>query len=204
MKLKFLFLSSLFFSIAAPQVMADENMNPAAMAAASQPVNAVAESTQGHQASARIRLYGQNQKSSSMSYQAGQKTIKVRVGSTLKQSFLSTFGMIKNSSLGIPQTEMVKHMKQYDGILSKMFYEEFTIPAGVPIHVHNNFQGLSQTMRTADGGRIITTQPSCSSDDAVFTAEAGKDYEAAPLYNSAACGVAVVEVHADGSTTPVN
>lgn len=151
---------------------------------------------------ARIRLYGQNQKPSKMEYFQGQHKVRINTGSSFKDAFLSFAGSPKNRSLGIPATDMSTNMAQYNGILSKMFYQEFTIPANTPITVNNAFIGMSHVLKT-HYSKVTHTQPSCQSDDVTFTPEAGKDYEVVPAYNSAHCGVAVLQVNEDGSTQPV-
>lgn len=162
-------------------------------------------------AQARIRLYGQNQKPTTMTYhlQNGQK-VKIAVGAGMGEAFSSFIGIAKNTSLGIPKTAMISHMKQYNGILSKVFYHEYAIPTHTAITVHNAFIGqstgdpMSTGARTGSHTVTTYTQPSCDGDDITFTAEAGKDYEVIPTYNSSACGVTVLQVNADGSTQPLS
>ena len=92
-------------------------------------------------------------------------------------------------------------MKEYDGILSKVFYREFLIPAGIPISVHNAYIGLSNSMK--DGNGVIHTyyEGSCKGRTVTFTAQAGRDYEVVPTHNSRSCGVAVRDITSGKSET---
>lgn len=189
--IKYWAVGGLFMALASAAVWADEEIQ-----ADNQP------------AQARIRLYGQNQKPTSMTYRLPNgKKVNVGVGASLGESFSSFIGTAKNTSLGMPKTAMVNNMKRYNGILSKVLYHEFVIPAGTPISVHNSFIGLSTSLpetndKTGISNRTVTTytEPSCTGDDITFTAEAGKDYEVVPAHNSRACGVVLLQINADGST----
>lgn len=150
-------------------------------------------------APARIRLYGQNQKSTEMTYHQDGKKVKISIGNGLGDAFASLIGLAKNTSLGMPRTDMVINMKQYNGLLSKIFYREYAIPANTPITVQNFFIGLTNVLKTS-GRDIVTTEPSCHSEEITFTAQAGKDYEVVPSENSSACGVLVLQVSPDGTT----
>lgn len=140
---------------------------------------------------ARIRLYGQNQKPSIMEYSIGNKKVEKNVGGSLGDAFSSLVGTAENVSLGMPKTPMLNEMHNYDGILSKVFYREFVIPAGVPVRVNNAFVGLGSS---APHYASYYYEASCRSNTAVFTPQAGRDYEVVPLHNSRDCGVAVLDI----------
>jgi hypothetical protein len=143
--------------------------------------------------SARIRLFGQNQKPSTMVVQVGQgadtKSIEVNVGGTVGDAFGSMLHMAENKSIGMPETENTRNITSRNGILSKAFYREFVIPADKPVKVSNAFIGLSSaTPMPSAGVTVIHQQGSCTGNAIVFTPQAGKDYEvvSAPGYSCSA------------------
>lgn len=145
------------------------------------------------QTQARIRLYGQNQKPSFLEYVHNNEKVKQNVGGSLTDAFSSFVGGTENISMGMPKTNWMNDMKEYDGILSKVFYREFLIPAGIPLHVHNAFVGLGGDYRV--GKSVISHyEKSCRSRTVTFTAQAGRDYEVVPIHNSESCGVAVLDI----------
>ncbi|WP_066566153.1 hypothetical protein [Snodgrassella sp. CFCC 13594] len=154
------------------------------------------------QAQARIRLYGQNQKPTIMKYTSNRKMIKVNVGGSFSGALSSLTRTASNRSIGIPATEMTRHMRDYDGILSKTYYEEYVIPAGQPVSVHNSFQGLANR----NVGATKTTihyQGSCQGNEVQFTPLAGRDYEVVPSHHNATCGVTVLQIAPSGTTETV-
>jgi len=143
---------------------------------------------------ARIRLYGQNQKPTIMEYVYNNKPVRKNVGGTLSDAFSSFAGSTENISMGMPKTAMINAMRQYDGILSKVFYREFAVPAGVPVRVHNAFIGMLYYTSSPIDNFDYVKKVSCKSNIVTFTPQAGKDYEVVPAHNSEACGVAVLQV----------
>lgn len=156
--------------------------------------------------SARIRLYGQNQKPSIMEVQMDQsnnaKPVKINVGGSIGDAFSSFIRTAENDSIGMPETENTKNLSARDGILSKAFYREFVIPAGKPVRVYNSFIGLSTTYSMAGTGTATTYgQRSCASGTINFIPKAGKDYEVGFNQQGNACSVAVFEIQTiDGKT----
>lgn len=150
----------------------------------------------------RIRLYGQNQKPTLLEYEVNGKKEKINVGGGAGDAFSSLIGTVKNTSIGIAQTEMSKNLKDYNGILSKIFYKEFVIPADHPVRIHNAFIGLSN-ISYSPTATTVHYQGSCDSLTLTFTPKAGKAYEAIPKYNSAACGLILLEIDANGNTAEV-
>lgn len=152
---------------------------------------------------ARIRLYGQNQKPTNMRYSYEGHVVKETAGGNLSGAFTSLLGIARNNSIGIPATSTMKTMKQHNHYLSKLFYREFTIPANIPITISNAYNGLTTVNNTHQNGSVIYNEPSCQSNKLTFVAKPGSDYEAIASFSSAHCGVTLLEVHADGSTTPL-
>jgi hypothetical protein len=158
--------------------------------------------------SARIRLFGQNQKPSSMEVQMGQgadaKPVQITVGGSFGDAFGSFLRVTKNESIGIAETENTRNLAARNGILSKAFYREFVIPAGRPVKVRNSFIGLTSVTPLAGGGSITQQQGSCSSGTVSFVPQAGKDYEVGFYKFAGACSVVVFDIQTvDGKTTLV-
>lgn len=150
---------------------------------------------------ARIRLYGQNQKPTILEYKVNGEKEKINVGGGLGDALSSMVGTIDNSSIGIPQTEMSTHLKDYNGVLSKIFYKEFVIPSSTPVSVRGAFLGLSNISATPTGTTVYS-QGSCNSLVLTFTPQAGKDYEVIPQ-KGASCGLILLEIDATGNTKQV-
>ncbi|MBP6345792.1 hypothetical protein AB8Q18_10390 [Neisseriaceae bacterium CLB008] len=152
--------------------------------------------------SARIRLFGQNQKPTTMYVQAADeaaKPIKISVGGTMGEAFSSFLRVVKNQSLGMAATEHTRNLQQRDGILSKAFYREFVIPAGRPVKINNAFIGLSNVHNNqVTGMRQVTRESSCRSQDITFTPQAGKDYEVTTYADGHRCVVQVFELVGGG------
>lgn len=152
---------------------------------------------------ARVRLYGQNGKPTNMKYSNQGRTVKKSIGGSLGGSFSSMIGTARNRSIGIPATNTLENIRQHNRNLSKIYYEEFTIPANVPIVFSNAIIGLTNINNPPNGTKIITTQPSCVGNKMIFHAEAGKDYEVFPASTSAQCGIIIQEIKPDGSVVPL-
>lgn len=151
---------------------------------------------------ARIRLYGQNQKPTIMTYEQAGKTVKINVGGGAGDAFSSMVGTIKNSSIGIAATATSTSFQEKNSILSKAFYKEFSIPAGQPIKVHNSFIGLTNVSQSPEQ-TTVQYQGSCHGSEMVFTPVAGKDYEVVANAKGATCGVTVLEIDTAGNTRTV-
>ncbi|WP_239325529.1 hypothetical protein [Snodgrassella gandavensis] len=152
---------------------------------------------------ARIRIFGQNGKPTNMKYSFQGHVVKESTGGNMGGAFASLLGVARNSTIGIPATTTLDTMRQHNHNLSKLYYREFTIPANVPITISNAIIGLTNVNDTHHDGKIITYQPSCQSNKLTFVARPGRDYEAIAASTSAQCGVILLEVNADGSTTPL-
>jgi hypothetical protein len=152
---------------------------------------------------ARIRIFGQNGKPTNMKYRFQGHVVKESTGGNMGGAFASMLGIARNSTIGIPATTTLETMKQHNHNLSKLYYREFTIPANIPITISNAIIGLTNVNNTHHDGKIINYQPSCQSNKFTFVAKPGKDYEAVAASTSAQCGVILLEVNADGSTTPL-
>ncbi len=154
--------------------------------------------------SARVRLFGQNQKPSIMTVTVGeagqQRRIKVNVGGNMGEAFGSLLGMVDNHSIGMAPTVNTQNLKAKNGILSKAFYREFIVPANRPVTVRNAFIGLSNIHdNKVTGIRTVTQQASCKSPEVTFTPLAGKDYEVATYANGQRCVVQVLELNEVGA-----
>ncbi|MFA4914626.1 MAG: hypothetical protein WC590_13415 [Burkholderiaceae bacterium] len=146
--------------------------------------------------SARIRLFGQNGKPAIMTVEVSPgKTVEVNVGGGAGDAFGSLLGTVKSESIGISDTQNTENLQQGRGILSKVFYREFVIPAGRQVQVKNAFIGLTNV--TPNPGAGITTihkQGSCQSQVVSFVPQAGKDYEVGSYKTGAQCSVMVFEI----------
>lgn len=155
---------------------------------------------------ARIRMYGQNQKPTNMEYSFNGHTVKISTGDLVSCAFAFRFGRFgkpKSSSIGIPATKTLKIMRQHNRALSKLYYQEFTIPANVPVIFSNSVIDLANVNDTHGNDKIVTYQPSCNGNKVTFVAQAGKDYEVIAPSTSAKCGVTIQEVLPDGRVVPL-
>lgn len=154
--------------------------------------------------SARIRLYGQNGKPSTMWVQTGGggQPVEVKVGGSLGDALGSMVGAVKNESIGIAETENSRRLNARDGMLSKAFYREFVVPAGKPLQVSNAFIGLTHVQSMPFGGpQLVHRQRSCSSSKIRFIPRAGKDYEVSTYQSGNACTVIVFEIQTSAGKT---
>lgn len=151
---------------------------------------------------ARIRLYGQNQKPTILEYVQAGKKVKVNVGGSLGDAFSSFVGAAESESLGIAATQTSQNLKEYNGMLSKLFYREFVIPAGTPMKVKSAYVGLTTVSESAT---LKTTyyEGSCTSAGIQFTPKAGVDYEVIPGNPGSVCSAVLAEVAPDGAITPI-
>jgi hypothetical protein len=162
----------------------------------------------GH--SARIRLFGQNQRPSIMTVgrdcATGGTGQEINVGGGLGDAFRSFARSAANEGLGIPETDTTRQLSQRDSLLSKAFYREFVIPAGRPVHVRAAFIGLTTSMTTITANREYRTtyrEPGYRTRTVSFIPKAGKDYEAINVQDDDGKEIVVIlEVAADGSLEP--
>ncbi|MDQ8936177.1 hypothetical protein [Acinetobacter rudis] len=152
---------------------------------------------------ARIRLYGQNQKPTIMTYEQAGKKIKINVGGGLGDAFSSMVGSVKNSHIGIAQTQTSLHFQDQNGLLSKAFYQEFVIPAATAVSVRNGFIGLTN-ISASPQQTTVQYQGSCRGAEMTFFPKAGKDYEVVANRKGAACGVSIFEVDRSGNTQEIS
>lgn len=170
--------------------------------ACSSPAPVVEKAADYHpQTQARIRIYGQNQKPSTVEAgidcSAGQKGQKFSTGGSLGEAFGSLTGTVKSQSVGIAPTANSRQLGERNGILSRAFFREFVIPAGKTANVQTFYVGLTNQYETP-AHVVIQKEGSCKSRKGSFVPQAGKDYEVIGV-NGRACGVAVYEVSPEGS-----
>lgn len=157
---------------------------------------------------ARVRLYGQNQKParliSGIDCEHNRRGTTVSVGRSFGDAFGSFAGTAQSSSIGIPETEISRHIGERNGLMSRAVFREYVVAAGKPANVQSFYNGFSHTpnMMTPKPLYLIFHEGSCRSRLASFVPQAGRDYEVVGA-TGRACGVAVFEVAADGSTQPV-
>lgn len=154
---------------------------------------------------ARIRLFGQNQQPTIMTYgidcQAGQRGKKINTGGSLGDAFGSLVGSVNSHSIGIAQTVHTQTLGEKNGILSRAFFREYVVPAHKAVNASTAFVGLSNKLDTPSY-TLIQHEGSCQSNTVSFTPQAGRDYEVVGVTGKA-CGVAVLEVSKTGELTPV-
>lgn len=149
---------------------------------------------------ARIRLYGQNGHPTIMQYTENGKKVKINVGGGMGEAFGSLLGVTNNQSIGMPQTQISNELHKKNGVLSKAFYKEFTIPANTSIQIQNSLISMTTTDTYA---KTVSYSPKCQSKLVPFTAQAGKDYEVASIINNQGCAVIIFEIAQDGTLTPI-
>lgn len=141
---------------------------------------------------ARIRLFGQNGKPTLMNAdidcETAPKGQKINVGGGFGDVFKSFTGADANKSLGMPETQSSKNLKEMNGILSKAFYKEYAVTAGKPINVTGALIGT--TLETPSQTLYVK---GCSSTVS-FLPQAGHDYEVLGQMQGRKCTVVVKEV----------
>lgn len=110
-----------------------------------------------------------------MEYSFNGHRIKISTGDTAGDAFAFGLGKAKSSSIGILATKTLKIMLQNNPALSNLYYQEFTIPADVPVIFSNAVIGLANVNNTHGNGKTVTYQPSCNGNKLTFVAQAGKD-----------------------------
>jgi len=146
---------------------------------------------------ARVRVYGQNGRPSSLKTTISGKTEKITVGGSLGQTFSSAFGMKDNETIGMPATPLSKDPSAHSKLLSGIFFKEFIVPAGATVVVNNSIMDMtSQSVSYTETHKITTTTTvkGCVGNTVTFETEAGKDYEVAPISSDRQCGVTVYEI----------
>ncbi|HBO37727.1 MAG TPA: hypothetical protein DD638_03600, partial [Pasteurellaceae bacterium] len=91
---------------------------------------------------ARVRLYGQNRKQSTMEVNIGGKKEKITIGGGAGQAFSSMIGTKENESIGMPETMLSKNPAAHSKFFSGIFFKEFIIPAGETVTVNNGISSL--------------------------------------------------------------
>ena len=146
---------------------------------------------------ARVRVYGQNGRPSSLETTVNGKAEKITVGGSLGQAFSSMVGAKDNESIGMPATPLSKNPSAHSKLLSGIFFKEFIVPAGATVVVNNSIMDTtSQSVGYTLTHKITTTTTvkGCSGNTVTFETEAGKDYEVAPISSDRQCGVTVYEI----------
>lgn len=142
-------------------------------------------------ASSRLRLFGQNGVGMVLYTNTScisEYSEKIRASGSLGSAFGSMLGKVKNESLGMPDTETSRGLKQRGMVLSKAYFKEYPLVAGQSVVVEAGM-GSPAGWRC---DRLISS---------VFTPEAGKDYEVAldVDFSGGVCTLKVNEVATDGS-----
>lgn len=154
--------------------------------------------TYNPQTDARVRIFGQNGRPSTMQLTLNGKTEKVTVGGGVGQAFSSMFGVKDNESIGMPTTEFSKNPSAHSTLLSSIFFKEFIVPANTKIIVNNSILSVPNIHNATYGNnhvRVISKgAQACSGNAVSFTAVAGKDYEVTPISSDRTCGVTVYEI----------
>lgn len=146
---------------------------------------------------ARIRLFGQNQRPTiahvGIDCNNNAKGTKINIGGGLGDAFSSFVGVAKNTSLGLAETPASHSIKNRNGILSKAFYKELVVPAGLPLNAYAAYIDLgvsySNTVVSAQSSSSVTyttytysRAPNSSTSKVIsFVPEAGHDYEVLSL-----------------------
>ena len=154
------------------------------------------------QSDARIRLYGQNGRYSTMSLMINGKKEEITVGGGLKQAFSSMVGTKENESIGMPATPLSKDPSAHSKLLSAVFFKEFVIPANGVITVNNIISAPQNPSLNSEFTKFfseyitidVNTVKNCSGNEISFIPQAGKDYEVAPVSSGKNCGVTVYEI----------
>ena len=155
-------------------------------------------------ASARIRAFGQNGINIKMYTNAVCKKHydkKIVVSGSFRQSLGSLFGVAKNQTIGIPQTDTTRQIDRMRMLGSKPFYREYTIEAGKPITIEGGFQSAA-TPPPRKGGTYLTGYYCSKKPTGTFIPQPGKDYEVA-MYVGHYCTLVINQVQSNGQLTPV-
>ena len=160
---------------------------------------AVSDQSYNPSQDARIRLFGQNGKPTLMvadiNCETAPKGQKINVGGNFGDAFKSLTGTASNESLGMPETQASKSLKEMKGILSKAFYKEYAVTAGQPVNVRGALIG------TAVETQNKTLYVNGCSSTVSFLPLAGRDYEVLGQLDGRKCSVVVKEVISKNNQT---
>ncbi|UOO88492.1 hypothetical protein LVJ82_13590 [Vitreoscilla massiliensis] len=150
---------------------------------------------------ARIRLFGQNGHASvahvGIDCSSNVRGTKINVGGTLGQAFGSLVGASKNTSLGLAATPATENLKQRNGILSKAFYKEIVVPAGLPLNA-NSSANIMGTSALNPGVNYVVKDRNYVAGTVSFIPEAGHDYEILSLHEGRKVFIVVNDItHGD-------
>lgn len=146
------------------------------------------------QTDARIRIFGQNGRPSSMKVEINGQIEQITVGGGAGQAAASLLGVKSNEMIGMPATALSKDPSQLSNIGSSAFFKEFVVPAGKEVTVRNAIQTPPHKFSNVSTGITTISYKNCSGDEITFVPMAGKDYEVAPSPNLDHCGVSVYEI----------
>lgn len=122
------------------------------------------ENVEAKEAQARVRFFGQA--ATAIKFFKNQSCYGGRGIQASKAGLGALFGKNQSISLGMPETPTVANLQSRDGILFAAFYREYAVRAAEPLTIHVAYAETT--------GR---TGYSCKPYGAVFTPEAGQDYE---------------------------
>jgi hypothetical protein len=138
----------------------------------------------------RIRLFGQNgisvilyRNSKCAKESLGKEDERVSGG--LTSAFSSFIGAASNTSIGIPETETTKKIKEKNGPFSKAYFREYVIEANKPVAIEVSFQDVSH--QYAVNGITYSNRGWHCSSEGKFVPIAGADYELAFNWNDGKC-----------------
>jgi hypothetical protein len=113
---------------------------------------------------ARVRFFGQA--AIAIKFFKNQSCYGGRGIQASKTNLGAMFGNSKSISLGMPETPTVASLQSRDGILFSAFFREYAVRADEPLTIHIAYAETTGRMGY-----------SCKPYGAVFTPEAGQDYE---------------------------
>jgi hypothetical protein len=126
---------------------------------------------------ARVRFFGAN--GIRLGYYANAACVpdrgRVTISGTLAQAFGSMMGARDNRSLGMPMTEY--SVAPRSGMLARGYFTEQTVDAGQPLVIQSSFVAAPAARSEVDGQIVSVTGLQCRQSSALFTPEAGQDYE---------------------------
>ncbi|WP_443090881.1 hypothetical protein ACTUM7_06855 [Basfia succiniciproducens] len=145
---------------------------------------------------ARIRIFGQNGRPSTLTIEHNGNKEKITIGGGVGQAFSSLVGAKGNESIGMPESVYSKDPSQFSNIGSTPFFKEFIIPANAKVNVKNEIMSAPHVFKDVTTGKTTTTYYKCSGGKEIsFVAEAGKNYEVIPSSSTNECGVTLNELN---------
>jgi hypothetical protein len=136
---------------------------------------------------ARIRVFGQNGTLVEFyenSQCVGGKGTMTKVFGGLGDAFSSFFGRSKNTSIGMKETPTTQNLAKRDGLLSKVYFREYEVPANQPLALRMHFQDIG-------------SRSSCGDIGGTFKPEPGKEYEVLLDFEPKLCITTVQEILQD-------